>query len=122
MAIDYWDIYVLGQMDPKFRDVPSAAFEISLFGAGLFSAVGSALFLAGLALAIRLWGAESPRGMLLGFSLLLGAVDALGVRLLYSWSGGGGSYAPVAWVCICCFPLLYSVALLRLGCRHRRLS
>ena len=45
VVIGYWDVYVIGQMDEKFRRAPAVAFEISLMGAGIFSALGGVLLI-----------------------------------------------------------------------------
>jgi hypothetical protein len=104
VAVDYWDVYVLGHMDEKFRQAPIVAFEIRLVGAGVFSAVGAIAFLIGLSSGRRMWCVKSPvRSWPVSFAS--GVLATLGDRILYSLLGKTGFYAPIAWGWIIAFPL-----------------
>jgi hypothetical protein len=104
VAIDYWDVYVLGHMDEKFRHSPIVAFEIGLVGAGVFSAVGAIAFLIGLSLGKRMSYAKPPARRW-PVSFASGMLAALGDRILYTLLGKTGHYAPIAWGWIFVFPL-----------------
>jgi len=112
VAIDYWDVYVHGPMDEKFRDAPIVPFEIGLFGAGVLSTFTALVLLIGLVVGarirhVRLSSSNWP------VSLVCGSFATLGARGLYSVIGMTGLYAPIFWGWTLCFPLVYALALLR---------
>src|ERR1700722_3534078 len=104
VVIDYWDVYVMGHMDEKFRYAPIEEFEIGLIAAGVFSAVGAIAFLIGLSLGRRTWSAKLPARRW-PVSFASGVLAALGDRILYALLGKTGYYAPIAWGWILVFPL-----------------
>jgi len=112
VAIGYWDVYVLGHMDEKFRHAPVLAFELYLLGAGVFSALSAVVFLLGLVVGGRIRHVRSSaRSWPVSFAF--GMFAALGYRGLYALFGRTGLYAPIAWAWTLCFPLAYALFLLR---------
>jgi hypothetical protein len=111
IVFGYWSVFVLGQMDEKFRRAPAVAFELALMGAGVFSVLNGGLLVTSSAVGRHLFRLKSlPQGHL-PISVLAGAVSAFGAQFLYAAFGRGGAFAHLAWAWMCCFAMLYVVAL-----------
>jgi hypothetical protein len=110
IAADYYDVYILGEMDEKFRHAPVVAFEIGLMGAGVFSSFRALVFVVSLAILGKVRQTKlSSRLWLL--SLISGTLATLGTEVQYRFFGA--SYPLIAWMWMASFPVIYALFLVR---------